>query len=154
MKWQKILTLGSSFLIFVLLLTACGGPQGPPGPKGDQGDPGPQGPPGPKGDQGDPGPEGPQGPSGFTGYEIVQEDFSVASGGFLRDTALCPVGKVVLGGGAAVTGAGTADFNTVIQESSPGTIGGGAQSLWLVAIQNNDTVSHNIRIYAICASSP
>ena len=154
MKWQKIFTLSSSILIFVLLLTACAGqpgPQGPPGPKGDKGDPGPQGPPGPKGDQGDP---GPQGPSGFTGYEIVYEDFSVASGGFLRDTALCPVGKVVLGGGAAVTGAGTRNFHTVLQESTPGTIGGGAQALWLVAIQNNDSVSHNIRIYAICASSP
>jgi hypothetical protein len=84
----------------------------------------------------------------------VHEDFSVVAGGFLRDAALCPVGKVVLGGGAQVTGAGTRNFYTVLQESSPGTIGGGAQSLWLVAIQNNDTVSHNIRIYAICANSP
>jgi hypothetical protein len=75
----------------------------------------------------------------------------VAAGGFLRDTALCPVGKVVLGGGAAVVGEGTSNFHTALQESSPGTINGGAQALWLVAIQNNDSVQHTIGIFAVCA---
>jgi len=143
------------------------GPQGdigPAGPQGVQGDPGPAGqpgaqgptgptgPPGPQGLQGNPGPAGLQGPPGpgLTGYEVVQADFVVPAGGFLRDTALCPVGKVVLGGGASVVGAGSANFHTVLQESGPGTIGGGAQSLWLVAIQNNDTVQHTIGIFAVC----
>jgi len=140
------------------------GPMGPAGPQGPQGDVGATGPSGPQGPNGDPGiagpagpagptgPQGPSGPPGFSGYEVVRTDFLVLAGGFLRDTTRCPVGKVVLGGGATVVGAGTANFHTVLQESSPGTIGGGAQSLWLVAVQNNDTVDHTIGIFAICAN--
>ena len=56
-----------------------------------------------------------------------------AASPFLRDTAICPTGKVALGGGSQVVGEGTADFHTALQESTPGTIGGGAQSLWLNA---------------------
>jgi hypothetical protein len=77
----------------------------------------------------------------------------VGAGGFLRETTLCPVGKVVLGGGALVVGEGTADFDTTLQESGPGTIGGGAQSGWLVAIQNNSGVTHTIGIFAVCANT-
>jgi hypothetical protein len=134
------------------------GPPGPAGPAGPQGDVGPVGPAGavgpagPAGPAGPVGPQGPPGPSGLTGYEVVRVDFLVPAGGFLRNTALCPVGKVVVGGGASVVGAGTANFHTVVQESGPGTIGGGAQSLWLVAIQNNDTVDHTIGIFAVCVN--
>jgi len=49
-----------------------------------------------------------------------------------------------------VIGEGSQDFNTVVQESGPGTIGGGQIDLWLVAIRNDDTASHTIRIQAIC----
>lgn len=136
------------------------GPPGPAGPAGLAGPPGPvgpigpAGPQGPVGPQGPPGPAGPSGPPGFSGYQVVRTDFVVPAGGFLRNSSLCPVGKVVLGGGAQVVGAGTANFHTVIQESAPGTIGAPpGQSLWLVAIQNNDTVARTIGIFAVCANS-
>ena len=88
------------------------------------------------------------------GYQVVSRDFAVAPGGFLRDTATCPKGKVVIGGGAAVIREGTRDFRTQIQESAPSTIGGGAQSLWVVALRNNDAAAHTIRISAVCAPKP
>jgi len=88
------------------------------------------------------------------GYEVVRKDTPVAAGGFLRTTANCPVGKVVLAGGASVVGEGTADFRTRMQESAPGTIGGGAQSLWLVAIRNGDRVPHTIGVFAVCGTAP
>lgn len=92
------------------------------------------------------------GPSGVSGYEVVRQDFNVAAGGFLREFLACPTGKVVLGGGAQVAGEGTANFHTVLQESTPATLGGGAQSGWLVAIRNDDTAAHTIAIQATCAS--
>ena len=87
------------------------------------------------------------------GYEVVSRDFAVAPGGFLQKTARCPKGKVVIGGGAAVIHEGKYDFRTQIQESAPGTIGA-AQSLWLVALRNNDGATHTIRIWAVCAPKP
>src|SRR5690349_9184939 len=44
-----------------------------------------------------------------------------AASTFARDTAICPTGKVALGGGEQVVGEGTADFHTALQESTPGT---------------------------------
>ena len=75
-------------------------------------------------------------------------------GGFIRDTAVCPTGKVVLAGGAQVVGEGTADFKTRIYESAPGTINGGAQSLWLVAMKNNSLNARTVGIFAVCGSKP
>ena len=75
---------------------------------------------------------------------------SLPAGGFVRQTALCPVGKVVLGGGVQVVGAGTANFGTQVQESTPGTIGG-SQSLWLAAVSNHSGTSRNLGIFAVCA---
>ncbi|HZM80198.1 MAG TPA: hypothetical protein VFC19_31065 [Candidatus Limnocylindrales bacterium] len=73
---------------------------------------------------------------------------TVAPGGFIRDIVACPTGKVAVAGGAAVVGEGSRDFRTVLEESSSGG------SFWLVAIRNNDTVSHNIAIYAVCIPVP
>ena len=58
-------------------------------------------------------------------------------GGFVRDSAACPTGKVVIGGGAQVVGEGSADFLTVIQESAPAT-SGGSPRVWMTAMKNND----------------
>ncbi len=88
------------------------------------------------------------------GYKVVEKTFSLPAGGFVRDTALCPAGKVVLGGGAAVVGAGSANFGTVVQESSPGTTGGGARSLWLAAVSNHSRSNHTLGIFAVCANKP
>ena len=35
-----------------------------------------------------------------------------------------------------------------------GTIGGGAQSLWLTALRNLDTKQHKVGLFAVCASKP
>ncbi len=88
------------------------------------------------------------------GYQVIHKDVVVPAGGFVRDTAVCPTGKVVLAGGTQVVGEGTRDFRTRMQESAPGTIGGGAQSLWLVALRNGDITKHTLRLYAVCASKP
>ena len=88
------------------------------------------------------------------GYQVVRKDVTVPAGGFLRDTAICPVGKVVLAGGSQVVGEGSADFHTRIQESAPGTINGGAQSLWLTALRNGDVKAHKIGLFAVCGYKP
>jgi hypothetical protein len=88
------------------------------------------------------------------GYKVVEKTFSLPAGGFVRDTALCPAKKVVLGGGAAVVGGGSANFGTVVQESSPGTIGGGAKSLWLAAVSIHSATKRTLGIFAVCATKP
>ncbi|WP_027346465.1 hypothetical protein [Hamadaea tsunoensis] len=84
------------------------------------------------------------------GYQIIHKDLTLAAGGFVRDTARCPVGSVVLSGGAAVVGSGSADFKTRIQESAPGVAD--SQSLWMTALRNSASVSHTISLYAVCAN--
>ena len=88
------------------------------------------------------------------GYQVVRKDTAVPAGGFVRTTANCPVGKVVLAGGAQVVGEGSAEFRTRVQESAPGTIGGGAQSVWLAAVRNYSVNPHTIGVFAVCASKP
>jgi len=85
------------------------------------------------------------------GYQVVEHPVSLPAGGFVRQTANCPKGKVVTGGGAAVVGAGSANFRTELQESEPGTIGGGATSLWLDAVSNHSTSNYTLGLWAVCA---
>lgn len=92
--------------------------------------------------------------SAAAGYQIVRKDVTVAAGGFLRDVVTCPAGTVVLGGGAQVVGAGSADFSTRLQESAPGTVNGGAQSVWLVALRNGGRVPRTIGLFATCGRAP
>jgi hypothetical protein len=88
------------------------------------------------------------------GYRVVRKDTSVAAGGFLRTTANCPAGTVVLGGGSSVIGAGSADFRTRMQESAPGTTGLPSVSVHLAAVRNGDVTAHTIGVHAVCASAP
>jgi hypothetical protein len=81
---------------------------------------------------------------------VVENAVSLPAGGFVRQTATCPAGKVVLGGGAAVVGAGSANFGTEMQESEPGTLGAGT-SLWLAAVSNHSTNNYTLGIFAVCA---
>lgn len=85
------------------------------------------------------------------GLEVISNDVAVAAGGYERATAICPAGSRVLGGGAAVIGEGSGDHGTILRESGPGTIGGGAQDLWLVGISNTSGSAHTVRIKAICS---
>jgi hypothetical protein len=49
---------------------------------------------------GPPGPAGPKGdPGGLNGYEVVKGNNSLASGTRIDASAICPMGKKVLGGG-------------------------------------------------------
>ena len=87
----------------------------------------------------------------IAGYKVVEKTVGLPARGFVRQTAQCPAGKVVLGGGSAVVGAGTGNFGTEVRESSPGTIGGGATSLWLAAVSNHTATSRTLGIFAVCA---
>jgi hypothetical protein len=88
------------------------------------------------------------------GYQVVQNNVSLPAGGFVRQAATCPTGKVVFGGGAAVVGAGSANFATEVQESSPGTVNGGAQSIWLAAVSNHSSTNYTLGIFAVCGTAP
>src|SRR5215472_5882036 len=87
------------------------------------------------------------------GYQVVENAVSLPAGGFVRTTAQCPAGTVVLGGGAAVVGAGSANFRTEMQESEPGSLGGGT-SLWLAAVSNHSANNYTLGIFAVCATAP
>jgi hypothetical protein len=90
--------------------------------------------------------------SGLSGHEIVSRSVTVSGFSFRRTSVSCPAGKVSLSGGAFVTGEGSANFNTLIRESSPGDQP--SSSAWLVAIANNDSGSHTISIRAVCVDPP
>lgn len=109
-----------------------GGPQGPEGPQGIQGPIGPPGPPGTpgtpgtngtNGTNGAPGAPGAPGVSGYTtATPITSGPQSDASD---TETATCPTGKRVLGGGFAINTSDPADSDKVFATSSfpsgPGT---------------------------------
>jgi hypothetical protein len=62
-------------------------------------------PPGPAGPQGPQGPAGPSGTGGALGTEIISAQSEYAAGsGYRSANAICPPGKRVTGGGAAVEG--------------------------------------------------
>lgn len=96
------------------------------------------------------------GTTGLTGYQVITSDALVAAGAFNRDAVQCPAGKVVVGGGAQVAGEGSADFNTKLRESAPGSVGSGADArdVWLVSIKNDDANDHTIRKFVLCADRP
>lgn len=88
------------------------------------------------------------------GHQVVRKDTVVPAGGFLRSTANCPSGKVVLGGGASVVGEGTADFRTRMQENAPGTTGWPSVSVHLSAVRNHDYKAHTVALHAVCTPAP
>ena len=88
------------------------GVKGDPGDKGDKGDTGLQGPKGDQGDKGDTGDAGPQGPagaSGVSGRQVVWSSANVLPGYAVTDFAVCPEGKVPVGGGVHTYGPLTGD---------------------------------------------
>lgn len=90
------------------------------------------------------------------GYEVATGAITslTAGGGFNRDAVPCPAGKVILGGGAQVVGEGTSDFNTRLQESTPGLTGlNNATNVWLVSMKNLAGVAHNVQFFAVCANA-
>lgn len=142
------------------------GPQGPqgfpgapgtPGPKGDPGLQGPQGIPGPTGVPGLPGPQGPQGAPGISGYEIVSAESTFDKIATKVETANCPAGKVVLGGGAQIfPSLADPNHNTapiILQDSLPLPVG--VPPGWFARASSlNPSYAYEwfLIVYAICAN--
>ena len=148
------------------------GPQGPADPKGAtgaQGPPGPQGATGPAGPigltgargatgaTGPQGPVGPQGPPGVSNYQIVTNNLTNTSLANLAEaiqSASCPAGKRLLGGGGLIRGAvgrwtmGSSGPASNVADPDPTT--------WTVAwenVGNGATITAtNREVYAICAA--
>jgi len=122
--------------------------QGTPGPEGPAGPTGPTGPQGPKGDTGA---TGATGAPGVSGYQVVTTVRVLPPLTTVRDTANCPAGKRVFGGGAQVSGEGAGPFNVTMSESAPGQLG--TLDVWLASMRNNDAMTtHTITIFAVCAN--
>jgi hypothetical protein len=119
------------------------GPIGPPGPQGAQGVGGAAGPQGPQGPQGAQGAQGPAG--GLAGYEIVRVDFTIPSGSGSSYTipAICPTGKVVVGGGFI------ADVEAVneLWASYPQQT-----DRWVVVANQDEDVDVFVQVSAICVN--
>ena len=105
--------------------TGPSGPAGPSGPTGLTGATGPTGPTGVTGATGPTGPSGPSGPSGapgapgVSGYTTATPSTSTdQSDGSDTETATCPTGKTVLGGGFAINTSDPGDSNKVFATSS------------------------------------
>lgn len=131
------------------------GQQGGDGPGGGQPGGGSDGgQPGGGSDGGSDGGQSGDGSEALQGYELVQEQHTVQANGFLRRSVTCPDGTVVLGGGVRKVGAPIEPSPIVIQESSPGTTGGGARWIWLVAARNTAAADRTVEISAVCAEPP
>lgn len=140
------------------------GPQGVPGPAGTDGGIGPQGPPGPTGAAGPTGLQGvigPQGPVGPTASQIANGDGVTRAGTSgntagvaVSDTASCPAGTVILGGGARLSSTATfaAGINRVnLVESYPASA-----STWTATMVIRTafaaTSNATITAYAVCTA--
>ena len=133
------------------------GAAGPQGPAGADGAAGPQGPAGAdgaagsQGPQGIQGPQGPQGPAGIdgtgvSGYELVSSVLGPGTTAAKSVTATCPGGKVVLGGGFAMSGLTNARLTL---QNGPASI-----TEWTVALSELDpgSPSWTLTATAICAT--
>jgi hypothetical protein len=139
-------------------LPGAAGQQGPQGEKGDNGDPGAQGPQGERGPQGEQGPAGPRGeagPAGSGGVSGLQwigqqtgSDSSLRKGG----TAVCPAGKVALGGGALPFGSQLE--GVAITTSSIATSGSGNNNAWSASALATTPTGANwsMEVQVLCAT--
>lgn len=105
---------------------------------GEKGDPGPAGP---------AGAQGPAGAPGIAGYHVVtvtSPDVPPTQTG--GDTATCPAGQRVLGGGANYRADGTPAASLV--RTHPTDDGTG----WIAAYTNNGPSTGRVDVYAVCAA--
>jgi hypothetical protein len=94
--------------------------------------------------------QGQPGTDGVAGYEIVTNVKSPGVG-FLGESAFCPQGKHVLGGGAVpVDDNGNATHVNVFNmlDSAPGSDGTYWNVTWTLT---SNSFANNVRVYAICA---
>jgi hypothetical protein len=95
------------------------------------------------------GPQGPAGPSGISGL-VLQAQETAGDGTTPKVAkAICPAGKKVLGGGAALS-TNTANGPVVIQDSYPLEDGSG----WFAAASKVGTYTQSwaLKAWAVCAS--
>lgn len=103
-------------------------------------------PPGPAGPAGQQGPAGPQGAPGLASLQIVSAESASNSDPNRQVEALCPAGKVVVGGGAHIWNAAT---DVALDESYPS----GAAKWRATAYEVNATGANwHLVAYAICAA--
>jgi hypothetical protein len=136
------------------------GPKGDPGPPGPKGDPclssdpacvGPQGEPGAPGEPGDPGDPGLPGPPGVSGYEVVTTRAPSNGSASMAASALCPEGKVAIGGGATAQTDGTS--RVFLYATGPAGEEDAPPNGWSAGAQDVDGNSafYTLYVYAICA---
>jgi hypothetical protein len=127
------------------------GAVGPQGAAGVTGPPGPQGGVGPQGPQGVPGATGPTGPPGVGGYQKVDQSSPVDGVAFKEFSVQCPVPKVVLGGGFAIS---NLPSDVVIVRSSGPDETQTPSVAWTVAAQRiTGTGDWGLRVWAFCANA-
>lgn len=90
----------------------------------------------------------------LTGLEVVRDSYAVGANDYLRKGVRCPEGKVVLNGGFSTIGPDHLGDPFDVQESNPGTVGGGEISLWLISLRNHSAAPRNVDLYAVCADPP
>lgn len=149
--------------------TGATGDTGPTGPTGLTGDTGPTGPTGPTGATGttgatgatgpigDTGPSGPAGTPGISGLQVITNtgNFSCTYGGTCQPylTAYCPVGTVLIGGGASSRYGGA-----YLYGSGPLVSGGITYNIWeadwLVRSDAGDGNSYEYDVVAYCVNAP
>lgn len=118
------------------------------------GEPGPQGEPGPKGDPGEPGAPG---EDGVSGYEVVGHEATVPAGAANQTVeAICPEGKVAIGGGYHAEGTG--GQSVVVHENAPGTLvegedGTWSSTSWTVRASNPSESNAQVQAYVNCATA-
>jgi hypothetical protein len=118
------------------------GPAGPTGPTGPSGSTGPGGSAGPQGPPGPTGPPGPQGPPGASGRVVIRMDHLLGVGEFGELPAMCPDGKVPVGGG---WGKETNDI--IVYLDAPMETDDG----WIVFASNyTGTEPKYVNVYVIC----
>jgi hypothetical protein len=106
------------------------------------------------GNQNGGGSDGGGGPQALAGLEVVSTDRLVAAGGVVVDHAMCPDGKVVVGGGAWVELTSPEDFKTQLRESGPVATSPTVVRRWRAAVTNGAEEARTIRISAVCAAPP
>jgi hypothetical protein len=132
-------------------LQGVAGPEGPQGPQGVAGPIGPQGPAGVQGPMGLTGPQGPQGVPGVSGYQVVVTPLTTVSINGNQTTtlsAVCPAGKVAIGGGF--------DYSGNIAVAMPVASFPAAADTWRVMVRLNQVSGATFqgRAFALCASAP
>jgi hypothetical protein len=138
------------------------GPAGPVGTTGPAGPGGAMGPAGPTGPAGPPGPAGPAGRAGgLAGYEVAYSDtgfIPAVAGDEQYATAVCPSGKVVLGGGAVYSYSVVDGLHPIMARSYPDLdLFGRPQGTWTVVVRVLDVrvpgTTWSIRAFAVCAQT-